>query len=445
MWCPAWICSAGNGGNTGEDVNVLLLDPDGCGQDLAYRAAEADHKVKLWQPKENGKKSRDLEGFPGIEKVDAWKPEMTWAKSGLIVNLFNGPITAELDRYKGFGFPIFGPSAKSAALEIKREQGMQALKKLGVNVPDYETFATLQDALKYASKSDKRLVFKTLGDEEDKSLSYVGSSPEDMVWRIAAWIKEGLSLKGPCMLQDFIEGIEVGVSAWMGSKGWVSPWNINFEFKKLMSGDYGPATGEMGTVCKYVDTSKLADATLAPCESLLRELGHIGDVDLNTIIDEKGEPSVLEWTARFGYPSTQILMACHKEPVKWMKDAIQGKSSLECDMRTAIGVLMTAPPFPYPDEEEKAQNLLISGLEENWQNFSPWQIRLEKGQYLTTGPYVGVATALGSDVHDVIPAVYETAKRIKFPNNIVRDDIGKRLEEQIPILKSYGYDEMPDW
>ena len=59
------------------------------------------------------------------------------------------------------------------------------------------------------------------------------------------------------MLQDFIEGIEVGISAWMGSEGFLKPKNINFEFKKLMSDDYGPATGEMGTVCKYVSTSKL--------------------------------------------------------------------------------------------------------------------------------------------------------------------------------------------
>ena len=427
-------------------MNVLLVDSDACGTDLAYRAAEADHKVKLWQPKDKGKASRDAEGFPGIEKVSGWKEHMTWAKSGLIVNLFNGPITKQLDEYRSFGFPVFGPSAKSSALEVKRAEGMKALESKGVKVPAYVRFDSLQEAQKYASKSDKRLVFKTMGDEEDKSLSYVGSSPEDMVWRINSWIEQGMSLKGSCILQDFIDGIEVGVSAWMGKEGFLSAWNVNFEFKKLMPEDYGPATGEMGTVCKYVEVSRLADVTLSPMEDTLKSLGHIGDVDLNTIIDDKGQPWCLEWTNRFGWPSTQILMACHKgDPVRWMKDALSGKDTLQVDDRTAIGVLMAAPPFPYPDEEGEAEGLLVSGIEDEWQNVAPWQIRLEDEQYLTTGPYVCVATALAADVHDAMPQVYETCKRIKFANRMVRSDIGARLEEQLPKLKSLGYSEVPDW
>ena len=427
-------------------MNVLLVDSDGCGTDMAYRAAEAGHAVKFWQPKENGKASEDGKGFPGIEKVNGWKEHMTWAKSGLIVNLFNGPITKELDRYREFGFPVFGPSAKSAALEVKRADGMKALEASGVDVPPYKTFTSLQDAAKYAKSADKRLVFKTLGDEEDKSMSYCSSGPEDMLWRINSWIAQGITLKGPCMLQDFIEGIECGVSSWMTTAGFCSMWNINFEFKKLMADDYGPATGEMGTVCKYAPISKLADAILKPMEKTLRDLGHIGDCDINCIIDDKGKAWPLEFTNRFGWPSTQILMASHKgDPVKWMKDALNGKDTLKVDERTAIGVLMAAPPFPYPDDDMEAAGLLVSGLEQEWQNVSPWQVKLEKGEYITTGPYVAVVTALAPDVHDCIPKVYETVKRIKFPNRIVRCDIGKKLEEQLPKLHALGYEECPLW
>jgi phosphoribosylamine-glycine ligase len=429
-------------------VNILLIDSDMSGQDLAYRASAAGHDVRLWQPKpKTGGKSRDCEGFPGITKVESWKTEMAWAKSGLIVNMFNGPVTAELDRYKGFGFPVFGPSAKSAALEIKREQGMKALQAKGIQVPEYQTFPTLQAAMAYAAKEDRKLVFKTLGDDEDKSMSYVSSGSADMTWRIKSWIQQGLTLKGPCMMQEFIEGIEVGVSGWMGSKGFIgSTWNINFEFKKLMPGDYGPATGEMGTVCKYSSQSKLADTVLKPMEDLLVELKHIGDVDLNCIIDDKGTPWVLEWTTRFGFPSTPILYHCHKgDPVKWMKDCLTGKDTLEVDERTAIGVVMAAPPFPYPDEEHKSEGLLISGIEEQWGNIAPVQMRLAKDQYLSTGSMPCVALALAPDVHDAIPQVYSTIERIKFANRIVRDDIGKRLEKQLPTLHALGYEECPHW
>jgi phosphoribosylamine--glycine ligase len=231
----------------------------------------------------------------------------------------------------------------------------------------------------------------------------------------------------------------------MGSEGFIGPYNVNFEFKKMMNEDYGPATGEMGTVCKYVTTSKLGDEVLMPMEKTLRELGHIGDTDLNCIIDDFGDPYCLEFTNRFGWPSTQILCASHKgDPIQFMKDALNGKDTLEVDERTAIGVLMAAPPFPYPDEEGEASGLRISGIEDEWSNVAPWQVELsEEGEYLSTGPYVCLATALSPDVHDCIPQVYETVKKIKFPNRICRSDIGKRLENQLPKLHAMGFDEMP--
>lgn len=432
-------------------MNVLLLDNEGCGTDMAYRASQAGHKVKWWNPENNkppyGKPSMDGWGFRGIEKVHDWKPHMMWAKSGIIINVFQGKIIKELDRYRDFGFPIFGPSWKSTELEIDRAKGMEELKKHGVQVPEYKTFGSLEEAKKYASKIDDRLVFKTMGDEEDKSLSYVSHSPKDMVWRIQSWIDSGMKLKGPCMLQDFKEGIEVAVAAWMGKDGFLpDKWNINFEFKKLMSGDYGPSTLEMGTVMQYVEKSKLADQTLIPMEETIRKLGHFGDIDLNTIIDKQGNVWCLEFTARFGWPATQIEMQQHKgDPINWMKDCVNGKDTLEVDRRVAMGVVMAAPPFPEPDDKGKAFGLLISGIEEEWGRVSPWQIMRKNGEYLSTGSYICVVNGLAPDVHDVIPQVYEAADKIKFPNRMMRDDVGKKLEKQLPKLHALGFEEMPLW
>lgn len=429
-------------------MKVLIIDPDGCGTDMAYRAAEAGHEVKFWQPKDNGRKSLDGVGFPGIIKPGDWRQEMAWAKSGLVINLFNEPkITKELDRFRDLGFSVFGPSFKSAQLEIKRELGMKSLERAGVRVPGYQTFDSLQAAIDFIKKEDRRFVFKTLGDEEDKSMSYVGHSPDDMIYRIQSWIDKGVQLKGPCMLQDFIEGIEVGIAGWMTPSGFLDKkFNVNFEYKKLMPDNYGPATGEMGTVTKYVPGGKLHEDVLQPLEMNLRDLGHIGDLDINCIVDDKGQAWALEYTCRFGWPSTQIVMHAHKgDPVKWMKDAISGKDTLQIDDRVTIGALMTAPPFPQPDENGDAIGMLVSGIEDEWERVSPWQVMLKKEQYITTGPYVCVAVAQGSDVHDVIPQVFETTKRIKFPNKMVRTDIGKDLEKNLPKLKSLGYEELPDW
>src|SRR5207302_8276962 len=171
-----------------------------------------------------------------------------------------------LDMFRAKGSCVFGPSAASAQLEIKRLEGMKLFEKAGIEVPEYEQFNSLQEAEAHVRKTEERYVFKTLGDEEDKSLSYVSQSPADMIARLERWQKLKMNPKGPVMLQTFIEGIEIGVSRWMGKEGFIGKYNENFEFKKSCSGNYGPNCGEAGTVLKYVEDSILGQRVLAPLE-----------------------------------------------------------------------------------------------------------------------------------------------------------------------------------
>lgn len=439
-------------------MNVLLIDFEGCALDIAWRAAESGHAVKLCLPVEAGKKFYEGTGFPGVEVVSAWKPHMNWAKHGVILNMYNDKAMHELDKYRAFGFPVFGPTYASAQLEIDRKLGMQAFKDAGIEVAPYKTFTSLADAEAYAWKAQDRLVFKVMGNETDKSLSYCSHSPADMVDVLQQWQRQGMKLKGECMLQEFVEGIEMGVSGWMGPQGFCEEkWNENFEFKKLMSGEYGPSTGEMGSCLKYCKISKLADEMLRPLEKTLLKLGHRGDFDMNVIIPKSGTPMPCEPTVRFGYPAWQIMTACHKgDPVLWMADLLKGKDTLEVSYEVALGILMAQPPFP-KDGDQKAIGTLISGIEEVWDHVSPWQMMLDKGPvmkdgkvttgavYRATGEYVCVVHALGQDVHDVIPQAYETVSRIKFKNRMVRDDVGKKLEHQLPKLHALGYAESITW
>lgn len=445
-------------------MNVLIVDTDGTGLDLCCRAAEAGHKVRWYMsPGDDKTPIRDGDGFPGIERVSSWKPSMTWAKQGVIVNLFNNKeMTAALEKWRDFGMPVFGPSVKSAELERNRGAGMKFMEDHGIEVPTNHTFKTLDEALAFAWKADQSYVFKTLGDEEDKSLSYVASDPADLVGWLEMKKSSGLKLKGACMLQEKIDKIcDVGVSGWMGKKGFLpGKFTVNFEFKKLMPGNFGQNTGEMGTVLKYVEGGRLIDEMLKPLEESLVKMGHIGDFDMECGIDSKGRAWPYEFTARFGWPSTQIAMACHTcDPVEWMRDAaVTGKDSLEVDDRVAIGVLMARPPFPQKNEDPQSSvGYPIDGIEDVWDHISPWQMMLDKGPvmkdgkvmtgpvYKTTGDYVCVVTAQGDDVHDAIPAVYAAVDKVKFSDRIVRNDIGARLEKELPELQALGYEEVPSW
>jgi phosphoribosylamine-glycine ligase len=65
--------------------------------------------------------------------------------------------------------------------------------------------------------------------------------------------------------------------------------------------------------------------------------------------------------------------------------------------------------------------------------------------YQTTGDYVCCVTSHGHDVHDAVEQVYATIDHIKFADRIARNDVGARLEKELPKLKALGYEEVPDW
>src|SRR6266567_6952243 len=209
---------------------IVNMDSVGEGLALALKAAQAEHEVRIWFSPQNNPETG--EGFDEITRVDNWLTSAKWAD--LILPTGNHQYTAKFDMLRKAGLRIFGPSVKSADLEIKRAFGMEFFQAHGIECPKWQQFKSLADAEAHVRKTGERYVFKTLGDEEDKSLSYVGKTPADLIARLQRWQKLGMNPKGAVMLQAVVDGVEIGVSRWMGSEGWVGPYNENFEHKKLL-------------------------------------------------------------------------------------------------------------------------------------------------------------------------------------------------------------------
>lgn len=438
-------------------MRVLLIDTEGQFLDFALRCLEAGHDVRLAKrPDKPGKPlARDGEGFKGLKIIEDWRPSMSWAKDGLIMTSGNFKHMWELDWYRTMGYQIFSPTVKSAELEIKRSVGMDAMKAAGIDIPPYHTFGTLEEAEAFARKSDDSYVFKTMGDEDDKSLSFVASDPAELVGWLRQKIQSGMKLKGPCMLQEKIDMlVEFGVSGWYGPEGFLpNKYQICFEHKKLMDGEIGPNTGEMGTVCQYTETEKLAAECLLPMDPILRVLGHRGDFAVGVGIDKKGKAWPFEFSARCGWPAFHIQVASHKgDPAQWMRDLLDGKDTLKVSQDVAIGVVMGQPMFPYgKSSPAQVEGNPIAGLDEVWADAHPVAVMLGRGPkmengkikegpiFQTTGEYVLVATGLGATVEKARERVYKTVKSIKIPNAMYRQDIGCKVQESLKDLHKFGY------
>lgn len=433
-------------------MRVLLIDTDTCGLDFAYRCVEAGHDVRWYEKDTDGKTTTAGNGFPGIEKVADWRSCMKWAKDGLVWTSSNCKFLDELDQWKRHGYAIFAPSKAAAELEINRNSGMKLLEKCGVPVPPYRMFDGLESARAAAMKADQPYVFKTMGDNADKSLSYVAKTPADLVGRIDRWIKEGINIKGAVMLQEKIDGVEMGCSVWFGPDGYLPDrYNINFEHKKLMPGNYGPNTGEMGTVVQYTMDDRIAEIWTDDLVKALVKLGQLGDTDLNCMIDTKGKVWPLEFTCRPGWPFDWIDSELRQgDPVEWMRDLVRGEDTLKVSDKVAVGEIVAVPPFPYDVKEIDPKGLPIE-TPDDWRGIHPVCMEIAKGPamdgnkvietgiYKTSGDYVMCCVGTGKTVKAAKKACDKIIDGVQVANMIVRNDIGEGLEQVLPKLHKLGF------
>lgn len=431
-------------------MNLLVVDTDGVGLALCWRAVQAGHSVKWFRkPKPNMNKTTGR-GF-GVTTVDNWVAHMSWAD--LVFTTSNDDYLPRLDFFRKKGANIYAPTVESASLEIQRAKGMKFLESHGIEVPPYKTFKSLKDAEKHVLKTGERFVLKTLGSEEDKALTYCAKSPADMIATMRRWEKLGKKPDGEIMLQTFIKGIEIGVSQWMGSKGYIGKPTIHWEHKKLMSGEVGCNTGEMATAAVYVDQDRLKDELLAPLEKDLVKTGHLSDVAVNCIVDEQGKAWPLEFTMRPGWPAFNLMLSQHKgDPIQWMYDAVKGKDTLEVSTEMTIGVVLAQPDFPFGNAKmEETDGVPIYGVtKKNGKYIHPQSVKMEKlpdmegdkvverPMWATSGDYIAVVTGMGKSVTQARKRVYATIDELSVSNMMYRDDAGEKLEKMIPELHKHG-------
>lgn len=435
-------------------MKVLIMDIEGggTGVNLGLRAASAGHQVRYWMPTRAGRPRPYADNM--LEKPDEWGPSMDWAD--LIVLTGNNKYSGPLNEYFGKGYPIFGANIKSAELELDRGKGQEVLKRYGIKTIPYEVVASPEEGIALIKETGKAYAMKPWGGVEDCALTYVSCAPDDGIFTLEKWKREGL-FKGQLMMQEKIDGIEMGISGFFGPGGWSRALEESFEHKKFLNDDLGANTGEMGTVIRHVSRSKLFDQLLDPITDYLHSINYVGDCSINSMIDSKGTAWPMEFTMRLGWPDFNIRQEVIKsDPVQWMKDLVDGKDTLEVSTKIVVGVVMAHGDFPHEvDPPEKWADYPIYGItDESSDHIHFQQVKEGKGflwsgdklsrpsMTLTAGTYVMVVSGSGRTVTAAQKAVYATAWAIKWPSNIVmRTDIGKRLEDQLPELHKHGFAE----
>lgn len=410
-----------------NDLADLYLRLQDRGHDVRVRVADAaSHDV--------------LQGMI-CRSENTLEEDLAWVGRGreggivLFEGVGHGPLQSQL---RAGGWNVIGGSELGDRLEIDRHYGQSVLRELGFATADTHEFAGFDDAIAFVRHTPRRYVLKFSGVGFSSTRSYVGSLGDgsDVLAMLIHQRRRWAYAEVPrVVVMDHVQGVEVGVGAFFNGRTFLRPANLDWEHKKFFPGDLGELTGEMGTVVSFENADKLFDATLGRLTSRLREAQHVGYVNLNMIVNAEGTWP-LEFTCRFGYPGFAILSALHVEP--WDEMLLRLVLGNDQPFATypgfSVGVVLTVPPFPYPDGYER----LSKGMpicfandltEQDRQSLHYGEVGLEGDQLVTAGQigYTMVVTGRGASLDEARDAAYSVVAKVAVPNVRYRSDIGARL------------------
>jgi phosphoribosylamine---glycine ligase len=376
-----------------------------------------------------------------VEQVADWRAELPWiAAAGadgiILFEAVSEGFGAEQDALRAQGFNVVGGSAYGDRLENDRAFAQALLGELGFPAGHVWEFTDWREAERFIADRPGRYVLKFSGADHASQDNYLGQTADGRdVRAVLAAHAEGGEEGAGFILMEFIDGVEMGVGAYFDGTRFLLPACLDWEHKRFFAGDMGELTGEMGTVATFDRSRRFFDRTLARVEPLLRGRGHIGYVNLNTIVNDRGIWP-LEFTCRFGYPGFAILDPLQRTQWGALFRRMTGGvgDGFAAEPGFSLGVVLTTPPFPYTRKQVAAPIGLPVLLDdrmsaENRRHLHYGEIGLERGQLVTSGLYgwTIVVTGTGPTIAAAKDAAYRHVGRVTIPNMRYRLDIGDRL------------------
>ena len=423
----------------------LFVSTEGLHVDCAWRILREGHEVRYHTQEA---KDADIgDGF--VPKVEGWREHVDWADVIVFDDVLGQGEHAQALRSDGHA--VIGGTPYTDRLEDDRSFGQDELRRAGVKTLPYKEFTSFDDAVAYVRARPRRYVIKPSGEAQNiKRLLFVGQEEDgsDVVRVLEAYKRVWSETIKVFQLQDRVTGVEVAIGGFFNGHKFMQPLNVNFEHKKLLPGNVGPATGEMGTSMFWTGPNKLYRETLGRMAPQLEREGYVGYIDVNCIVNGQGIYP-LEFTARFGYPTIQIMSDGLGEPLADLFHAMAtGRETFRAKKGFQVGVRLVVPPYPFKDREtfesysKDAAIVFKRPVGEGCPDgVHIHDVKRVNGEWLVSGA-AGLALVVsghGATMREAQRQAYGRIKNVLIPNMYFRDDIGDRWAEDSDRLHSWGY------
>ena len=348
-----------------------------------------------------------------------------------------------VDEFTSRGLKIFGPTRYAAQLEGSKSFTKDFLARHNIPTAKYKTFTEVEPAVEYIKELGAPIVVKADGLAAGKGVIVALDEQEaiDAVNDMLSGNAFGAA-GSRVVIEEFLSGEEASFIVMVDGEH-VLPMATSQDHKRVGDGDTGLNTGGMGAYSPAPVVTpdvhqRIMEQIIYPTVKGMAEEGHpyTGFLYAGLMIDDAGNPRVIEFNCRFGDPETQpIMMRMKSDLAELCLAAFEGKlDTVECvyDPRPAVGVVLAAEGYPQSPRKGDEITRLPAKNSRDAMVFHAGTA-ISNGKLVTNGGRVLCATALGSSVKDAQHKAYYLASQVSWNGMFYRHDIGYRAiarEEQ---------------
>ncbi|MFC6053333.1 phosphoribosylamine--glycine ligase [Acinetobacter sp. Ac_877] len=420
-------------------MNILVLGNGGREHALAWKIAQDDQVTKVFvAPGNAGTATENKCENVNLSILDN-AAIIEFAKNNTVEMIIVGPeaplVNGVVDACRAAGVKVWGPTQFAAQLEGSKAFAKHFLKRHNIPTAFYDVFTEVDAAKAFVEKNGAPIVIKADGLAAGKGVIVAMTNQEafDAIDDMLSGNKFG-DAGSRVVIEEFLAGEEASFICMIDGDN-ILPMATSQDHKRIFEGDQGPNTGGMGAYSPApVVTSdvfeKAMNEVMRPTVEGMKKDGHVytGFLYAGLMIDEQGQPKVIEFNCRFGDPETQpIMMRLKSSLVDLVQAGLDGNLPAEAqwDERKTVGIVLASKGYP----ETSSNGDVITGLDTVMTDakvFHAGTKANDNGDILTAGGRVLCVTALGNTIGEAQAKALELCEKVTFDGVQYRKDIGYR-------------------
>ncbi|MGB0805938.1 MAG: phosphoribosylamine--glycine ligase [Salibacteraceae bacterium] len=331
---------------------------------------------------------------------------------------------------------VIGPNKMGAQLEGSKEYSKEFMMRHNIPTARYASFTkdNIEEGYQFLESLKPPYVLKADGLAAGKGvliLEHLSIAKLELEAMLAN-AKFGKASK-KVVIEEFLTGIELSVFVLTDGKSYKILPEAK-DYKRIEEGDIGLNTGGMGAISPVPFAhdgflKKVEEQVVKPTVDGLNKEGfdYKGFIFIG-LMNQDGEPQVVEYNVRMGDPETEAVIPRIKSDLmdlfEGVADGILAEKDFEIDDRTAATVVMVSGGYP----EEYEKNKAVTGLENTDSLIFHSGTKADGNNILTNGGRVFAVTGLANSQSEALKSAYKNVQKIKFDKVNYRTDIGFDLK-----------------